>query len=205
MPNKATVQQVQQLHDSIPQSYIVSASLSAAAFYEWVNIFFNITHHRISLYNYKPWRKTVHKTSGIKYQRLIHLLIVVGWLKLSTCKTTITSHWQRTWVRPRQWESWKFQTKDRCAVLVISLFYFSDRMSEILLSRAYNFKRKTTYHLIRFHTINVVAAVKNRFNSTKMRLHFYTFVTVSIDVNYGYIKQLAYYRLRIEFKCVSIY
>jgi hypothetical protein len=37
MPNKSTVQQVQKLHDSVPKSYIVSASLSAAAFYDWVN------------------------------------------------------------------------------------------------------------------------------------------------------------------------
>ncbi|XP_060594103.1 hillarin-like [Ruditapes philippinarum] len=37
MPNKSTVQQVQKLHDSVPKSYIVSASLSAAAFYDWVS------------------------------------------------------------------------------------------------------------------------------------------------------------------------
>ncbi|XP_045216355.2 hillarin-like [Mercenaria mercenaria] len=37
MPNKTTLQQVQKLHDSVPKTYIVSASLSAAAFYDWVS------------------------------------------------------------------------------------------------------------------------------------------------------------------------
>lgn len=37
-PDPATVQAAQRLHDSVPKPYIVSASLSAAAFYDWVGI-----------------------------------------------------------------------------------------------------------------------------------------------------------------------
>ncbi|WAR00432.1 hypothetical protein MAR_024804, partial [Mya arenaria] len=37
VPDRGTVQAVNRIHDSVPKPYIVSASLAAAAFYNWVS------------------------------------------------------------------------------------------------------------------------------------------------------------------------
>ena len=37
-PDHQTIHTAQHLHDSVPKTYIMAASLSAAAFYDWVSL-----------------------------------------------------------------------------------------------------------------------------------------------------------------------